>query len=120
MTEDVKWLAVGGGGGGVVLIWPIDWAVAWCGESRQKDETQGVGEAQSDGWNHPQMQGGYLSDEWEWVMPNRGQREAFEDAVAVGYLEKNSTDDVPQCLHLNAPNVRYSFIRPPVGGDLVN
>lgn len=44
-------------GSGVVLIWPIDWAVAWCEESRQKDETQGVGEAQSDGWVHPQNAG---------------------------------------------------------------
>lgn len=44
-------------GSGVVLIWPIDWAVAWCEESRQKDETQGVGEAQSDGWIHPQNAG---------------------------------------------------------------
>lgn len=41
--EDVKWMAVeGGGGGGVVLIWPVDWTVAWFGKNRQKDETQGV------------------------------------------------------------------------------
>lgn len=63
MAEDVKWPAVGGGGGGgggsgVVLIWPIDWAVAWGGESRQKDETQSVSEAQSDGGNHPKCREG--------------------------------------------------------------
>lgn len=51
-------LAVGGGGR-MVLIWPIDWTVVEFGESRQKDETQGVTVRRSSMGETNQQSGSY-------------------------------------------------------------